>query len=126
MTSLKPREWEQVKARFLLAIIEDQADGTSLVTLPAFALPSGWSKVQTTVWFVVPIGYPASKPDCFWVESDLLPRTGVAPANSGMQPIGGIGPPALWFSWHLSTWSPARDDLTTYIRFIEVRLRDVR
>ncbi len=126
MTSLKSTEWDLVSDRFPMAMIEERTDGTSLVALPRFALPSGWTKTNTTVWFVVPVGYPASKPDCFWVEPDLLPSNGVTPANSGIQPIGGNGVPALWFSWHLSSWNPAHDDLMTYIRFIEARLRDVR
>jgi hypothetical protein len=46
------------------------------------------------------------------------------PANTGIQPLG--GQLRLWFSWHLSTWSPATDGIDTYIRFIDRRLRDVR
>jgi hypothetical protein len=126
VTALRHREWDQVLARFPGATIEDRPDGSALVSLPDATLGPGWSKGKTTVWFVVPVGYPAAQPDCFWVEPDLALATGGAPANSGPQPIGGNGAPGLWFSWHLGAWQPAHDCLATFIRFIESRLRDAR
>ena len=46
------------------------------------------------------------------------------PTNTGEQILD--GQPRLWFSWHLSSWSPAIDNIHTYLRFIESRLRDAR
>ena len=78
------------------------------------------------VWFVVPVGYPAAQPDCFWASAELRLSSGAAPSNSGEQIIPGLQQPALWFSWHLTTWRPAHDDLTTYARFIQRRFADAR
>lgn len=122
--TVRPSEWEGVLTRFPSAQITDRADGSALVCLPDAPLPSGWSKSVTTVWFVVPVGYPAAQPDCFWVDEDVRLAGDALPVNSGAQPIGGTGPVGLWFSWHLPAWQPSRDGLGTFVRFIEARFRD--
>jgi E2/UBC family protein E len=124
--TLRPREWEGVLSRFPGAKLNERADGSALVYLPSAPLPAGWSEPLTTVWFVVPIGYPAAQPDCFWVDEGVRLAGGAMPMNSGTQPIGGTGPVGLWFSWHLPAWQPSRDGLGAFIRFIEARLRHAR
>lgn len=124
--SLRPNEWEQIVGSFPAATICEGPDGTALVTLPDVPLPGGWSAPSTTVRFVVPVGYPASQPDCFWVDADLRLANGSLPSNSGAQAMPAVGEPALWFSWHLSAWRPAHDSLITYARFIARRFDDAR
>jgi hypothetical protein len=46
------------------------------------------------------------------------------PANTGMQALE--GEQLLWFSWHLAAWRPNFDNVNTYIRFVESRLKDAR
>jgi hypothetical protein len=68
--------------------------------------------------------YPAAQPDCFYADLDLRVGAGM-PTNTGIQQLG--ADQLLWFSWHLRTsWRPGRDDLLTYLRFIESRFTDAR
>lgn len=103
--------------------VRDLADGTSIVTAD-LALPAGWNRARTSVRFLLPIAFPSAQPDCFFADLDLRLANGTMPQNSGIQPLD--GQELLWFSWHLSTWSPASDNTATYLRFVERRLRDVR
>lgn len=98
-------------------------DGSSIVS-SLMTLPSGWNRTQTMVRFVLPIAFPSAPPDCFFADGDLRLASGQMPSNSGFQPLD--GEQLLWFSWHLSTWSPATDNIDTYLRFIESRFRNAR
>lgn len=126
MNSLRPNEWDQLCSWCADAELTSGADGTTLITLPALAVPQGWSASSTAVWFVVPSGYPAAQPDCFWASHDLRLANGSVPANSGEQAVPVLHVPALWFSWHLSAWRPSHDNVTTYARFILRRFEDAR
>lgn len=103
-----------------------RVDGTTLIQVPSVPLPPGWNKPATRVWFVVPVGYPLARPDCFWAEHDLRLGNGGMPANSGMQTIPGTTQQGLWFSWHISSWDPGRDSLASYVRVMRERLARVR
>lgn len=98
-------------------------DGTTVVAA-RLRLPSGWNKDEATVEFVLPIPYPNAQPDCFFTNPDLRLAGGGMPSNTGQQQLD--GQPRLWFSWHLASWDPARNDISTYLRFIESRFRDAR
>ena len=108
------------------ASIVDAPDGSSVVAIPSVPLPEGWSINTAEVWFVMPVGYPAAKPDCFWASPDLRLASGGQPSNSGHQQVPILGVPALWFSWHLASWRPAHDTLLTYTRFVLRRFNDAR
>lgn len=97
-----------------------------LIEVPLLELPPGWSAPATPVWFVVPAGYPAAQPDCFWADSSLRLANGAQPQNSGLQNLPMTNRPVLWFSWHLRSWRPGRDQLVSYVRFIHQRFADVR
>jgi hypothetical protein len=98
------------------------ADGTAIVTA-VVTLPPGWNQQSATVQVVLPVAFPSAQPDCFYVEPSLRLADGSMPANSGIQALD--GQELLWFSWHLTTWSPACDTIHSYLRFVESRLRDV-
>lgn len=98
------------------------ADGTTIVTA-VVDLPSGWNQQSATVQFILPVAFPSAQPDCFYVEPTLRLENGSMPANTGMQVLD--GQQVLWFSWHLTAWSPAHDTISSYLRFVERRLRDV-
>jgi hypothetical protein len=104
-------------------IADRMPDGMWMVGFDAH-LPPGWNRASTQVKFVLPLPYPAAQPDCFYADQDLRLARGAMPVNSGMQPLNNV--PMLWFSWHLSAWNPQRDDVFTYVRFIESRLSDAR
>ena len=108
------------------AVIEPLAGGVTLVSIPHVPLPVGWSRETTPIWFVLPNGYPAAQPDCFWAAADLRLGTGSLPANSGLQQIPGRSEQGLWFSWHLACWRPGVDDVVTFTRFVLRRLSDAR
>lgn len=97
-------------------------DGTALVYLPDVVLPTGWNRERTQVWFLVPVGYPAARPDCFFADPELRLMHGGLPQNTGLQGLPGTGVPHLWFSWHLQAWDPARDTLLTFARVALDRL----
>jgi hypothetical protein len=99
------------------------ADGNTVVSFQA-CLGPGWNLQRVLVQFVLPIPYPAAQPDCFYTDIALRLASGAMPANTGIQSLAGEA--LLWFSWHVATWTPQRDDVATYIRFIENRLRDAR
>jgi len=100
-------------------------DGTAVVFVPGVELPAGWSCRHTCVRWLLSPAYPAAQPDCFYTDPDLRIADGATPTNTGMQQLE--AQPLLWFSWHLQvTWRPGRDDLLTYLRFIESRFADVR
>jgi hypothetical protein len=103
--------------------IRPLADGSSIVR-SVVLLPAGWSRTETTVWFLLPVAFPSAQPDCFFADADLRLGSGQMPSNTGIQQLDGAQ--LLWFSWHLSSWSPATDNISTYLRFIEARLRDAR
>ena len=98
-------------------------DGSVIVTT-TMTLPAGWNKAQTQVWFVLPVAFPNAQPDCFFADYDLRLANGAQPVNSGFQALDAHQ--LLWFSWHLASWNPARDNVDTYVRFIERRFADVR
>ena len=108
------------------AVLQELVDGSHLITVGGVKLPSGWSKSETSVKFLAPVGYPFSKPDCFWTEPDLRLANGNLPMNTGSNPIPHVGPGNLWFSWHVASWNPNCDNLLTYWYVIKRRLSDPR
>jgi hypothetical protein len=105
------------------AQVQEVNGSGTLVSLPAFALPEGWSKPSTAIHFFAPQGYPYAKPDCFWADSDLRLASGAMPQSANTNtPITGVGRAALWFSWHTDHWNASRDDLMTWIASIKERL----
>ena len=117
-------ELAQLRDRFEGAILVRQPDGTQVLEVPNMALPLGWSLPQTSVWVVVPIGYPQVQPDCFYATADLGLANGSTPTSSGIQQL--LGSPKRWFSWHVQSWDPLHDGLLQFVRFVERRLADVR
>lgn len=101
-------------------------DGSYLVTVPDVVLPEGWEPKTTTVRFIAPVGFPASKPDCFWTDVNLRLTGGRNPQNTGNTPLPSGPNPLLWFSWHVQKWSPNSDSLLTYFRVIKNRFLEMR
>lgn len=103
------------------------SDGSSVVTVPAVTVPEGWTAREATVRFVVPVGYPMARPDCFWAEETLMLTGARVPQNTGANAIpGGAPTPQRWYSWHVTHWSPNSDTLTTYVNVIRKRFSEAR
>lgn len=123
-------QFEALKSRdrFSNASLTRLANGTAVVTIPDFPLPPGWNRSTTTVYFVVPVGYPTAQPDTFWADGDLTLASGGAPqsTNRNNDSHGLELRNLLWFSWHPGSWNPNRDNLINYVGMIDRRLRDPR
>ncbi len=91
----------------------------------------GWNRPTAKILFLVPTGYPAGQPDCFWIEpSGFRLADGGTPqgANDGNQIPGDVNPArsTTWFSWHVQSWNPSLDTLITYSNVILNRLTPAR
>jgi hypothetical protein len=106
------------------AVLRDRADHSAVVAVPNVPLGPGWNQPTTEVCFVVPTAYPAAQPDCFYTDPQLRLAGGQLPTNSALNELDGRQ--LLWISWHLAGWHPHRDNLVSYLRFIERRLHDAR
>ena len=123
MVTIAALQLDDLTKVFPGSTLESISGGAGLVTVPDVSLPEGWNKRTTTIWFLVPVGYPSATPDCFYADSDLRLVNAAMPGSSGMQEIPNVGGgPRLWFSWHVSGWQPTRDTLLTYVRVIRDRL----
>lgn len=102
--------------------------------IPELVLPpERFNKSSTKVLFRIPVGYPATGPDNFFVDADLRLKNGSPPPafNAGSQSSSGPAPIEGswgWFSWHPQTWRPAAtieggDNLMGFVRSINLCLR---
>lgn len=106
---LLEQQHEDLRRAFSGAILDRRQDGSALVTIPDFRLPPGWNATSTTVLFIVPVGYPIARPDCFWTDPSLRLASGAQPASTQMNSNYGKPDPRLWFSFmpdRLSTNRP--------------------
>lgn len=114
--------------RFPTARRSPMANGGVLIEIPDFVVPPGWNIRTGTVIFFLPPGYPSAQPDCFWLEPGPVRLAGgqtPQAANDG-NPIPGVGMRGTWFSWHLQSWNPNRDNMSTYVNVIAQRLSPAR
>ena len=91
----------------------------------------GWNRQTVKILFLVPPGYPAGQPDCFWVEpGEFRLADGGTPKSSsdGNKIPNDVNPnrSTTWFSWHVQSWNPSRDTLITYFKVILDRLTPPR
>src|SRR5690348_2940415 len=103
-------QFTKLKERYDGAEIQQLPDGSHLVTIKNFGLPAGWNKQTTSVYFLVPSGYPFARPDCFWTDQDLRLAHGGVPTNTNQNAvIPGLQLPSIWFSYHPGSWDPNID-----------------
>ena len=125
--SLLEEQFELLKREFPDATLQPLPSGAALIAIPNYRLlASGWSRETTTVKLLAPVGFPFAKPDCFWINQEVRLKNGTMPQSSNITPIPETNEPHLWFSWHVGQWNPNRDNLLTYVRVIDKRLRDPR
>lgn len=101
-------------------------NGTLLVRIEGFVLPSGWKPETTNIYFLIPAGYPVARPDTFWTDGNVSLQSGAPVMNTGNNQQPGIPPGLKWFSWHPSSWNPNRDNLLTWVEMIRRRFEERR
>jgi hypothetical protein len=111
------KQLHELKQRFPAASV-DSFDGGSMVTVPEVRLPDGWNKNETTVYFILPPGYPFANPDCFYADEDIRLKSGAIPQSAQPQVAPIIGQ-KFWFSWHLQRpWKANHDNLLTWMSVV--------
>lgn len=125
------QEIELLKMQFHDLRHGDQLDW---VLIPELVLPpERFNRLSTKVLFTIPVGYPQTGPDNFFVDADLRLKDGSNPpafnvgpkSSSGDAPIDGTWG---WFSWHPQNWHPTAaieggDNLLAFIRGVHLCLR---
>ena len=113
-----------VQGRYPQACLQQSPDGSRALIVPGVPLGGGWTAATTTVRFLVPVGFPHVKPDCFYTDAELRLAGGREPASSSLQAV--FGASYRWFSWHIALWDAARGSLDQFLHVCEARLREVR
>jgi hypothetical protein len=121
--SLIEQQLDRLRVRFGTVNAQEVSGTGWVIRIPSVPLPSGWSKPETEVVFLLAQGYPFAKPDCFWADHDLrLAGGGMPQASNVTNPVPGLPGQFLWFSWHVDPWNPNQDDLSTWFAVIRARL----
>ena len=102
-----------------------QENGLTKLIIQEYPLPDGYSTSTSDLLILIPPSYPNGKPDMFWVNTDVLLENGKVPKKAEVIE-NHAGKDWRRFSWHLSKWNPGRDDLSTYLSFIDEGLRRAR
>lgn len=79
-----------------------------------------WGRSHVDLLVVAPESYPNGQMDMFWVDPPLYLEGAQAPNGTGSESKCG----RMWqsFSWHVSNWNPAFDNLLTYLYVVDYRL----
>lgn len=91
-----------------------------LVIIRQYAVKAGYSKQITDLLIKAPQSYPNGKLDMFWTDKDLLLANGKVPEKAN-NIANHNGKEWRRFSWHPKSWNPGRDNLKTYLEFINAR-----
>jgi len=105
-------------------------DNYDWVMIPTFPIPEGWNRKQTKLLFLIPSTYFHTAPDNFYVESGLRLSNGNTPGGYSEGPGVPVGGAWGCFSWHAEKWQPVNsiedgDNLLTFIRTVNIRLREI-
>ncbi len=126
MIGIPEQQFVTVAERYPASELRPMDDGARIAIIRNILLRPGlWNKPSTEVGFVVPVGYPMARPDCFWADGDLRLGNGGMPKNSQFN-VQYVFAGWLWFSYHPAQWDPSRDTLITYVRLIKQRLDDAQ
>jgi hypothetical protein len=110
------RELEALRERgyFVEAL---EAEGYIQVLFHGYKLPAAYTKTSTELLVKLPMSYPNGRPDMFWTDVDLGLNGKDMPNQSNViETI--LGKKWRRFSWHPQNWNPGRDNLTTYLEFV--------
>lgn len=93
----------------------------AVLILEAYRLPPGWSKTETRLLLKLPASFPNGKPDMFWTDEDLTLASGGEPSKAQVFEVI-CGRRWRRFSWHPQGWTPGKDDIHTFLEFVDQRL----
>lgn len=98
-------------------------DGQEIcIIIKNYAIPRGkWSRDTVDLLVITHPSYPNAKMDMFWVDPAITLQNGTSPKAAGI--VSKCGRNWQQFSWHVSTWNPARDNVITYLDVVNDRLR---
>lgn len=110
---------EKLSERFSVSEIID--GNPVIIIVDHFVLPKGYKIDHTKLLIQIPIAYPNSKLDMFWVEENAVPIDKKLPFKEHKEVIANRN----WFrySWHTSNWTPGSDDIISFIEFIQKGLK---
>lgn len=103
--------------------ITEEPDWIVLV-FDTWPLPSRYNKSRTRLLLRIPRSYRFGKPDMFWTDSDVRLASGALPRQASAEQV--LGKEWLRFSWHAQKWDPSRDNLRSYLAFVEDGLSKAR
>lgn len=126
MIGIPEQQFVSVAERYPGSELRPMDDGARIAVIDNVVLRPGlWNKPSTKIGFVVPVGYPMARPDCFWADGDLRLANGGMPKNAQFNAQYFFAD-WLWFSYHPVQWDTSRDTLITYVRLIKQRLADAQ
>jgi hypothetical protein len=98
--------------------------GMILFIIKEYLLPVGYNKSLSDILLKIPLSYPNGKLDMFWTDADLRLQDSNGQAATSVETI--LGKQWLRFSWHPQKWNPGRDNLLTFLQFINRRLLQLK
>lgn len=98
-----------------------EVEGLAFLIISGFYLPPGYNKNSTDLLLKFLPSYPSGRPDMFWTDEDVLLVNGGIPKNAEVIETY-LGRKWRRFSWHPGNWNPVRDNLRTYLEFVNNRL----
>ena len=106
-------------------LVSEEDDGKIYLTFKKFPLPEGVYNLNETdlLIFALP-DYPYTPFDMFWTEPELVLKDDSVPSRADHIQTH-LGKNWRRFSYHPyrdHPWSPADDDLATYVAYIQKRL----
>lgn len=102
-------------------VARSDTDKFAILIIDAYRLPAGWSKEETRLMLKLPASYPNGKPDMFWTDEDLMLANGSVPEKGDVIEEHN-GEKWRRFSWHPKSWTPGRDNIHTFLAFVDRRL----
>jgi hypothetical protein len=120
------RQLEEMRSQYPESVWLQLPSGAVKVTVPNVPLPKGWSAERSTVYMLLPVGYPVARPDCFWADSGLRLEGNRTPQNTGLSAIPETVEQLLWFSWHVESWNPNSHSVLTWLRVIKKRFEQLQ
>ena len=118
------KEVDELKNAGHTVLMEEKGDGFIHFIIQTYPLPEGYNKKLTALLVKVPVSYPNGNPDMFWMDADLTLADGRGPKSTLKENI--FGKDWLRFSYHPAKWNPGRDNLETYLGFVNSGVRGAR
>lgn len=108
-----------------LEVSRCDVEKNAILLIDRYPLPPGWNKSETQLLLMLPPSYPNGKPDMFWTDDDLTLASGDEPEKATTFENHCE---KRWrrFSWHATKWTPGKDNIHTYMAFVDRRLAQLK